>query len=1046
MVRLLDWGVAPPYREPPVAGLRVSGMDGAAALRRHPLAALVRRLRGRSRRCSCTRCCTSRTASCSRPTTRAPIRPSSGTAWRRRACSTPAPSSACRYRCRAAARSRSSSRSTVTHRTGRTSSPLDKLRQVAGASLKAYRDGADTREWRREIVVDYLNTAPLAAAPGYGEINGLGDGLYAWFGIDLADVKRGARRPTATRQRRARAYKHALALLIALRAPTTYLQTRSRRARRQGQRVRAPARQGRRHRRGAGAGRAGDTAAVPRPRAGGAAAAVRRARRRPTRSAPRCCSGWTCRASTSSTGCTSKPTAPSTSPLQNEVERLFDNLTDKDFVRANGLTGERLLRNADPTAGRLQPDALRAHAGTATCCASTPTTSSGPSTSTAASSSISAAPPSCARWPTTSKSSPCSTASCTRRTPRRSTARARATRTATRSPRGRRETLAKQPDIGLDALLQAALDRQLFRQPGRSLLHRRRHARVRQLRQERQPAQAHRPRRAAQLDQPGVRPPDARPGALSPRPPRLRRRRWCSKDPHHPDRERMRPGARRRRERARCCCGRIAAIGGLTPDAAIASWLGSRAKSPRHLAILFFAWQLGDTPAQLDEWLEARSVTGASGRSAQAGQRATAARTSTLLDYGVPARPPSARSLGARRDRARAGRHLGRACTSAAPRRARTPRSGCSAPRARRAQNQRLRIRVERDAFKRMTPYWQRLGFPFERLVPSYATAIGSSSDRPAALADLMGIIVNDGMRLPMLRLTRLQLGRGHALRDGDGAQARRRRARDGAGSRPRAARRAGRRGRQRHRAPRRRRVQDGGRQEDRRRRQDRLRRQSRQDLRARRMAQVVARGQPHRDVHVLRRRPLLRRPDRLRARQAGGRLRIHQRAVGKRRCACWRRRSTPASPANRCRSATRCRRAWSTPFNRHAAADSGAGLRAGGRAQRAAALHRPRRPYGPPAGTEAGATPGARIVLRRRHAHRTVRPARQSLSQRRTTSTPSAPLRTSAASTRCGRRSTSSSSTSTARVTRTPRAGASRPPARPASSTRSRPSRFSPQ
>ena len=35
--------------------------------------------------------------------------------------------------------------------------------------------------------------------------------------------------------------------------------------------------------------------------------------------------------------------------LQSAVERLFDNLADKNFVRANGLTGERLLRNADPT-------------------------------------------------------------------------------------------------------------------------------------------------------------------------------------------------------------------------------------------------------------------------------------------------------------------------------------------------------------------------------------------------------------------------------------------------------------------------------------------------------------------------------------------------------------------------------------------------------------------------------------------------------------------------------------------------------------------------
>lgn len=69
--------------------------------------------------------------------------------------------------------------------------------------------------------------------------------------------------------------------------------------------------------------------------------------------------------------------------------------------------------------------------------------------------------------------------------------------------------------------------------------------------------------------------------------------------------------------------------------------------------------------------------------------------------------------------------------------------------RNRMAQDNRLRARIERDAFARMTPYWRRLGFPFSRLVPSYATAIGSSSDQPAALADLMGVLVNDGVRRP---------------------------------------------------------------------------------------------------------------------------------------------------------------------------------------------------------------------------------------------------------------------------------------------------------
>lgn len=77
------------------------------------------------------------------------------------------------------------------------------------------------------------------------------------------------------------------------------------------------------------------------------------------------------------------------------------------------------------------------------------------------------------------------------------------------------------------------------------------------------------------------------------------------------------------------------------------------------------------------------------------------------------------------------------------------------------AQDTRLEIRIEQDAFARMTPYWRRLGFPFEKLVPSYATAIGSSADRPAALAELMGILVNDGRLRPTYDISRISLARG---------------------------------------------------------------------------------------------------------------------------------------------------------------------------------------------------------------------------------------------------------------------------------------------
>jgi membrane peptidoglycan carboxypeptidase len=56
---------------------------------------------------------------------------------------------------------------------------------------------------------------------------------------------------------------------------------------------------------------------------------------------------------------------------------------------------------------------------------------------------------------------------------------------------------------------------------------------------------------------------------------------------------------------------------------------------------------------------------------------------------------------------------------------------------------------LEENAFKEIWLAWKRQGYPFESLVPSYATAIGVSGDTPAALAELMGIILNGGIRYP---------------------------------------------------------------------------------------------------------------------------------------------------------------------------------------------------------------------------------------------------------------------------------------------------------
>jgi membrane peptidoglycan carboxypeptidase len=68
------------------------------------------------------------------------------------------------------------------------------------------------------------------------------------------------------------------------------------------------------------------------------------------------------------------------------------------------------------------------------------------------------------------------------------------------------------------------------------------------------------------------------------------------------------------------------------------------------------------------------------------------------------------------------------------------------------AQEKRIRSLVEQEAFARVHEAWKRVGYPFDTLTPSYATAIGASGDRPAALAELTGIIMNNGTRLPVVR------------------------------------------------------------------------------------------------------------------------------------------------------------------------------------------------------------------------------------------------------------------------------------------------------
>lgn len=111
---------------------------------------------------------------------------------------------------------------------GVTASVREKFRQMISASMRAYLNGEQTLGVRREVVLDYLNTVPLSAAPGFGEVNGIGDGMWAWYGADFATVNRLLREPAAgigDLDGQARAYREVLSLMIAQRRPSYFLGT-----------------------------------------------------------------------------------------------------------------------------------------------------------------------------------------------------------------------------------------------------------------------------------------------------------------------------------------------------------------------------------------------------------------------------------------------------------------------------------------------------------------------------------------------------------------------------------------------------------------------------------------------------------------------------------------------------------------------------------------------------------------------------------------------------------------------------------------------------
>jgi membrane peptidoglycan carboxypeptidase len=632
---------------------------------------------------------------------------------------------------------------------GRTGSPLDKLRQMTAASLRAYRHGPDTRVARRGIVLDYLNTMPLAAAPGFGEVHGLGQGLRAWFGSDLDAVLQGLDSPRLAA--RAAAYKQALALIYATRAPGRHLI-----AERAGLDRRL-------------------AAALDGLRAAGVIDAdlALAARGAPLRFAP---AGRATEPFPPDKGAAAARTdllralglpglydldrihvdveTTIDGALQESADRLFRSLRDPAFLDANGLKEARLLSRGDPgevvyslllyestPRGNLMRVRADSFGGPFDVNGGMRLELGSTAKLRAAAHYLEIV---AGLYDELSPLDPAALGGRVRN------ARDPITRWAARS-------LGRQAPVGRRAFLERALERvysaspaevfftgggdHLFgnHDPGdddRALTVREGLARSTNLvfiRLMRDLVRYH----EARL------PYDAR-ALLA---------------------ERDHPGRRLLLEEIGDEEGRLvlarafgAYAGRETPEI-LDRLLGRRARSARHLAILHGAWNPEADAAALAGWLEAvgGAVPPARSRSlaaAHGGARLTLLDRAHLLGrhplevfcagelLAEPRRSWEeilARSAGARREAA----------------------SWLLQTRRRRAQDLRLRARIERDAFERMAPAWRRLGFPFERLVPSLASAIGSSGDRPSALADLMGIILNDGRRRPERLITRLEFAPG---------------------------------------------------------------------------------------------------------------------------------------------------------------------------------------------------------------------------------------------------------------------------------------------
>jgi membrane peptidoglycan carboxypeptidase len=629
-------------------------------------------------------------------------------------------------------------------RGGLTSSPLEKLRQMTAASLKVYKDGTDTREGRQLILLKYLNGIPLAAAPGWGEVNGLGDGLMAWFGLQAGDVFGFLASDSV--ETRAWALKHVLTLLCAGRSPSHYLlQDRTALE----ARVKAYARLMEK----AGVLETGlaDRIANVRVRFRGAAPTpLRPVLQRKATGALRIRLGDLLGEASLYDLDRLHLTVESTLdlPTQQTVARLLGRLRDPGFLRDNGLLGEHLLGGGDPrdvvyslllfertpegNVERIHYDTLDQpfdiNSGMKMELGST------------------------AKLRTVVHYLEVMAElhqALAHQDPR---ARALDARDA-KDPltRWAAQTVEAAPAIGLEAFLAQALDRTYSGNPGEAFFTGGGAQRFGNF------------ERSENFRRYTIR--EGLVQSVNLVYIRLMRdlvRYHAGRLPYDAERVLGAPDDPMRKklleeiaeaESQAVLAKAYAAYRTLSAHEIAAQLLGA-GSDLRRQAMLFFAWHPGADEGALTRWL---------GPAVSAGQvqqlvKAYGNPQLTLADFGylLGRHPLEVWCAGKLAETADLDWPALLSESGAARRIA---SRWLFATRNRHAQDLRLRIRIEQDAFLRMTPAWRQLGFPFPRLVPSLATAIGSSSDQPEALAELMGILLNDGIRRPRIRFQSLRFG-----------------------------------------------------------------------------------------------------------------------------------------------------------------------------------------------------------------------------------------------------------------------------------------------